>query len=149
MRAPFFDHQHRRKAPAKSITNFQEAIRSQASDISQDDAAPMQLREDFLVDSGVLIRLATINDSHLVTKLIFNDGLHNRLEEILNICVVCMSGVEEPDGESFGPLERLKKVDESSYPLRDGLSRCKIDSVDPRMCRKRSRLKQALCLGAR
>ena len=73
--AAVLDHDHRRQASAKGIPKFKEAVWPHARDVGQNDAAAMELGENFLIDSCMLVGLAAIYDDQLVSEFAFDHRL--------------------------------------------------------------------------
>src|SRR6202035_3042695 len=74
MLAALLGHEHRGQPAPKRVPEFQETVWTHASDVGNDDAAPMELCEDLLVDPGVVIRLATVDNGQLVSQLRLDNG---------------------------------------------------------------------------
>ena len=106
----FLGHNHGGQTSAERITEFDEAIRTGAGDVGENDVASIQFLKDFLIKSCVFVRLRSINDNNLKAKLAFNHWLDDIVEKILNGSKIRMFLVQQPDGECARRLKRFQQL---------------------------------------
>jgi len=90
----FLDHQHSGKAAAECVSEFKKAIRAHPGNVSQNDPAPMQFGEDFLIDARMLIFLMTIDYNHAVTEFPLYNRLNNNIKKSLHVSVIRMIRIQ-------------------------------------------------------
>ena len=65
----------------------------------------MQFGEDLLVDPGVLIGLAPVDNNQSVTQLSLDDRLDDRIKEVLYIRIIVMLGIQQTHRERRRSLQ--------------------------------------------
>ena len=131
--AAFPSGDHRGKATSQGIAKLEKTIRPRTGDISQNNAAAMQLDEDFLIKSGLLVGLIPVNNTQPVTQLSLYDRLDDSVKEILHVRIIFVLGIQQTHRERPRSLQRFHKFDYYLHLIGCRLSRRESDTIDPIM----------------